>query len=242
MKQNKKKIWMAVMLAVILLLMIGFLLGARIKEVHIVGCKYYTEEELQEKLMHNAITKNTYGLYFTYALDKGEQLPFIESIEVKVNKIGSVDIHVVEKPIVGCMQYMSEYIYFDKDGVVVESDEELLEGVPLIEGIHFTKMTRNKPLGVKEEDQAIFEQIKNVSQLLIKYEIDTDRVKFDNKRKITLYVGKVRVKLGKRTSYDDQIAELSKLLPKAKKKKLKGELDMEYFEKGQEQIVFKKDE
>ena len=93
MKRKKKKIWMAVMLAVILLLMIGFLLAARIKEVHIVGCKYYTEEELQKKLMHNAITKNTYGLYFTYALDKGEQLPFIDNIEVKVNKIGSVDIH-----------------------------------------------------------------------------------------------------------------------------------------------------
>lgn len=242
MKRKKKKIWMAAMLAIILLLLIGFFIGARIKEVHIVGCKYYSEEELQKKLMHNAVTKNTYGLYFTYALDKGEELPFIENIEIKVKKLGSVDIEVIEKPIVGCIQYMSEYIYFDKDGVVVESNEELLEGVPLIEGIRFTKMTRNEPLEVKEEDKNIFEQIKNISQLLTKYEIATDKVKFDNKRKISLYVGKVRVKLGKHSSYDDQIAELSKLLPKAKKKKLKGELDMEYFEKGQEQIVFKKDE
>lgn len=242
MKRKKKKIWMAAMLAIILLLLVGFFIGAHIKEVHIVGCKYYSEEELQKILMHNAVTKNTYGLYFTYALDKGEKLPFIEDIEIKVNKIGSVDINVVEKPIVGCIQYMSDYIYFDKDGVVVESNSNLLEGVPLIEGIHFTKMTRNESLEVKEEDQPIFEQIKNISQLLTKYEIATDKVKFDNKRKITLYVGKIRVKLGKRSSYDDQIAELSKLLPKAKKKKLKGELDMEYFEKGQEQIVFKKDE
>lgn len=57
-----------------------------------------------------------------------------------------------------------------------------------------------------------------------------------------LYTGKIRVNLGKRNDYEEQIAELSKLLPKAKKKKLKGVLDMEYFEEGQDQIIFKVDE
>ena len=42
----------------------------------------------------------------------------------------------------------------------------------------------------------------------------------------------------KKERYDDQIAELSKLLPKAKKKKLKGTLNMENFEEGQEKIIF----
>ena len=123
----------------------------------------------------------------------------------------------------------------------MESNTEQLEGIPVIEGVNFTKMNLHEKLEVKESDEDIFERIVGVSQLLSKYEIDTDKVVFDSKKRVTLYVGDIRVSLGKRDMYDEQIAELSKLLPKAIKKKLKGELDMENFQEGQERSIFKMD-
>lgn len=239
--QNKKKIWILVILLIFFLTFLGIFFGAKIKNVHVVGCEYYTEEQIENKVLHSGVTENTFGLYFTYAFNRGVEIPFVEKISVEVTGVHSVDIIISEKAMIGCIHYMSEYIYFDKDGVVVESNTEQLEGIPVIEGVNFTKMNLHEKLEVKESDEDIFERIVGVSQLLSKYEIDTDKVVFDSKKRVTLYVGDIRVSLGKRDMYDEQIAELSKLLPKAIKKKLKGELDMENFQEGQERSIFKMD-
>lgn len=97
-------------------------------------------------------------------------------------------------------------------------------------------MNLHEKLEVKED--GIFEKILGISQLLTKYELDLDKVVFEYDKSVTLYAGKIRVKLGKKERYDEQIAELSKLLPKAQKKNLKGVLNMENFEEGQEQVIF----
>ena len=239
---NKKGLWKIVMLTILCLLLFGVILLGSIKKVEVVGCSYYSEKEIEEKVMNSALTRNCYGLYFVYATGHGESIPFVEKISVDITGVRAVRIVVSEKTIVGCIKYMGEYLYFDKDGVVVESSGEKQEGIPLIEGVNFTKMNLREKLEVAEKDEDIFERIMGVSQLLSKYEISTDKVLFDSDRKVILYADHIRIKLGKRDMYDDQIAELSKLLPKAKKKKLKGVLDMENFEQGQQNIIFKKDE
>lgn len=239
--KNKKRVWILVILFIFFLVFLGVFFGAKIKRVHVVGCEYYTEEQIEKKIINTGLTTNTFGLYFMYAFDRGVEIPFVEKISVEVTGMNSVDIIVSEKTMIGCIHYMSEYIYFDKDGVVVESNTEKLEGIPVIEGVNFTKMNLHEKLEVKKEDDDIFERIMGVSQLLSKYQIETDKVSFDSKKRVTLYVGDIRVSLGKRDMYDEQIAELSKLLPKAIKKKLKGELDMENFQEGQERSIFKLD-
>lgn len=239
--KNKKRVWILVILFIFFLVFLGVFFGAKIKRVHVVGCEYYTEEQIEKKIINTGLTTNTFGLYFMYAFDRGVEIPFVEKVSVEVTGINSVDIIVSEKTMIGCIRYMSEYIYFDKDGVVVESNTEKLKGIPVIEGVNFTKMNLHEKLEVKKKDDDIFERIMGVSQLLSKYQIETDKVSFDSKKRVTLYVGDIRVSLGKRDMYDEQIAELSKLLPKAIKKKLKGELDMENFQEGQERSIFKLD-
>lgn len=238
-RKRKRKILLAGIAALFILIIAGICLVGRIRNVSVVGCDFYTEEQIKEKVMHDGITKNSLGLYMTYVTGKGVELPFVGEIRIKVTGIDSVEIVVYEKKIVACFEYMSEYIYFDQDGVVVESSTEKKEGIPLIEGVTFLKMNLYEKMEVEEED--IFETILGLSQLLEKYEVETDKVEFDRKRAVTLYSGKIRIKLGKKDMYDEQIAELSKLLPKAKKKKLKGILNMENFEEGQEKIIFQKE-
>lgn len=239
---KKKKNFLITILMLVFLIIIGVGFLGRIKNVKVVGCEYYTQEEIEKQIMDSEITKNTFGLYYTYATGKGKELPFVDSISVEVKGINKVIIYVKEKSAVGCIKYMGEYIYFDQDGVVVESTTKKQKAIPLIEGINFKKMNLNEQLEVEKEEKDIFERITGISQLISKYDIETDKIVFDNKKKVMLYTGKIRVNLGKRNDYEEQIAELSKLLPKAKKKKLKGVLDMEYFEEGQDQIIFKVDE
>lgn len=235
-KQNKK-IWLIGVLFLLLLIITGISFGGSIREVQVFGCKYYTEDEIKDKVMNSVITRNSLGLYATYAGGKKPDIPFVERIVVELNGFHSVSIIVCEKTVIGCIPYMSEYLYFDKDGVIVESSPEHKEGIPVIEGVNFTKMNLHEPLEVDEP--AIFQQIMSVSQLLGKYQIATDKVYFDLERKVTLYVGGITVKLGKKDVYDQAIAELSNMLPKAKKKKLEGEIDMENYQVGQGSIILK---
>lgn len=239
-RKRKRKILLIGIPVLLLLFIAGIILFGRIRNVSVIGCEFYTEEQIKEKLMHDNITNNTLGLYATYALGKGEELPFVRKISVKITGMDSVEVVVYEKKIVACFAYMSEYLYFDQEGVVVESSTEKKKEVPLVEGVTFLKMNLYEKMEVEEED--IFETILGISQLLEKYQIETDKVVFDRKKAVTLYSGNIQIKLGRKDMYDEQIAELSKLLPKAKKKKLKGVLDMENFKEGQDKIIFQKED
>lgn len=234
-----KRMLLCLFAAFALVLFLAVFVGGRIRTVSVVGCSYYTDEEIEKQMMTDPVTKNTFGLYFTYARGKGISLPFVNQIKVKIQSWNSVEIVISEKIIIGCIKYMGEYLYFDGDGVVVESTTTQQEGIPLIEGVHFRKMNLYEPLEVEED--AVFQEIMGISQLLNKYEIETNKVVFDSKNKVTLYVDDIQVRLGKRDRYDVQIAELSKLLPKARKRQLKGVLDMENFTEGQDQIIFQKE-
>lgn len=242
-KLKKKKIKKFVLISITIGILLGFgflfFLG-KIDNVSIVGCEFYTEEQMKEKVMNNVITQNSLGLYLTYQFKKQTNTPFVEKIDVNILSWNSVEIIVYEKTMVACIKYMGEYLYFDKDGVVVESTTEAIDGIPLIEGVTFKKMNLHEKLEVKEE--GIFEKILGISQLLTKYKLELDKVVFEYDKSVTLYAGNIRIKLGKKERYDEQIAELSKLLPKAQKIKLKGVLNMENFEEGQNQVIFQSEQ
>lgn len=54
-----------------------------------------------------------------------------------------------EKSVVGYVSNMSSYMYFDKDGIIVESSSEQLPGVPWITGLEYGKILLYEPLEVK---------------------------------------------------------------------------------------------
>lgn len=238
-KRKQRMFLVGIFIGILFFVVVGICLFGRIRRVSVTGCGYYTEDEIEEKVIKTGLDHNSFALYFKYALGKAEEIPFVEKVDVEMKGIGSVQIKVWEKTVVGCIRYMGEYLYFDRDGVVVESTVKQQEGIPLVEGVTFLRMNLYEKMEVENDE--IFERIMGVSQLLSRYRIATDKVVFDSDNNVTLYVDDIRILLGIRNSYDEQIAELSKLLPKARKKKLKGTLDMENFWGGQEQIIFKMD-
>lgn len=235
-KRKIKKSVIGIGLLIIFLGIFVLFYNGSIKNVSMEGAMYYTEKELSDKVMDSMITRNALGLYLTYCFGKNKEIPFVEKIDVKMSSWNSVKIRVYEKTMIACIKYMGEYLYFDKEGVVVESTTKQIDEIPLVEGVSFQKMNLYEKLEVKEG--GIFEKILGISQLLSKYKLDIDKVVFEYDKSVTLYSGKIRVKLGKKERYDEQIAELSKLLPKAKKRNLKGVLDMEHFVEGQHQVIF----
>ena len=124
----------------------------------------------------------------------------------------SVRINVYEKAVAGYVEYLGHFMYFDKDGIVVESSNRAIEGIPFVTGLSYDHVVLHEPLPVKKP--TVFLTILSITQLLGKYNIETDRIAFDSDENITLYFGDARVSLGTDDYIDEKINEMHLLLPK----------------------------
>ena len=137
----------------------------------------------------------------------------------------------------GYVEYLGHYLYFDKDGIVVESSTQQIEGLPFVTGLDFDYITLHEKLPVEKED--VFRLILNITQLLTKYKIETDKIYFDNNYNITLYFGQVRVFLGTSDYIDEKINRLRFILPELEGHS--GVLHMENYEGEGDKFTFSRD-
>lgn len=180
--------------------------------VVVEGNTHYSSEQVTEMVLGDGLfSKNSLYLSMKYANRDIKNIPFVETLNVKILSPTSVKIIVYEKAMAGFVEYMGQYIYFDNDGIVVESSDMITDGIPQIVGMKFDHFVLNEPLPV--EDTSVFAQILDASQLLEKYEIDVDKLYFDDKFNLTLYFGDSRVKLGSFDGIDEKIIRLRAILP-----------------------------
>ncbi len=183
----------------------------RIKVVTVTGNDYYTKEEIVDFVLGDGYIKNTLYLYFKYKYLEHPVIPFIDTLEVEMDSVDSITIRVYEKGIVGYVKYLGKNVYFDKDGTVVESSDELMEGVPLIGGLSFNRLAMYQPLSVQDPD--VFGTILSVTQLLKKYSLGPDEIRFGNTGDIYLNIGDVRIALGTGEHLEEKIARIKQLEP-----------------------------
>ena len=91
------------------------------------------------------------------------------------------------------------------------------------------------------ENEELLSQILNLANLFSHYQIKWDKVEMNEKDEAVLYSGKVKVLLGKKDNYDEQVSALASILETAKKQGGSGEIDMRNY-KVKDDIIFKKSE
>ncbi len=185
-----------------------------VDSVTVIGNEHYTDEEIKDMVFTGPYSYNSIILSLMYRNRSTEDIPFIEKMDVDIIDAHSVRINVFEKAVAGYVEYLGHYMYFDKDGIVVESSNRIIEGIPFVTGLSYDHVVLHKPLPVK--NPSVFLTILSVTQLLGKYEIETDRIAFDSDGKITLYFGDARVSLGTDDYIDEKINEMHLLLPQLK--------------------------
>lgn len=208
----------------------------RVQNVTVEGNIHYTREEIIDMVLSDRLDYNSLYLSFKYKNKEIKDIPFIQTMSVKVLSPDTIRITVYEKTVAGYVEYLGRYMYFDRDGIVVESSETRTEGVPQVTGITFDHMVLYEPLPV--EDAAIFGQILSITQILSKYDITTDKIYFNESYEITLYFDKVRVRLGD-DNLEEKIMRLQYILPQLEGKS--GILQMENYDDESENVTFKQD-
>ncbi|BBF43006.1 cell division protein FtsQ [Lachnospiraceae bacterium KM106-2] len=234
---QRKRINIKRLLAFIVILVMGLamyvLTAFDLNTIEVVGNKYSTDETVASIIRKNTY-QNTLYVYSKIRFKNTYKIPFADGLEVDYVNRHKIKVRVIEKEIAGCLEYMNQYVYFDEDGNVLEISKKKIAKIPVISGIPFEEIQLYGKVKVK--DEKIFNKILNISEQIQQYNMSIDKIMYDSQNNLVLYMNKVRVYLGDKKSYDAVMAELAKILPKAKK--LKGYFDLTDYEAGQDKIYF----
>ncbi len=243
MYRNKKRVGIKILLAAVI---IAALLGAAyyvihtytVKTVYVEGNVHYTEEEIKSFVMDGPLGNNSLYLSMKYKNKGVENIPFVDVMDVSILAPDTVKITVYEKALAGYVKYLDTYMYFDKDGYVVECSDVRTAGVPQITGLSFDHMVLGELLPI--ENPEVFGTILNLTKLLNKYELTADKIYFHTSGDITVYFGDVRVALGTdQSGLEDKIMLLPNFLKELEGKS--GALQMEKYDEGNGKFTFKPD-
>ncbi len=233
---RKKFIVRTVLIGVVLLAVLFALLVTQfsVTEVKVEGNEHYTDAQIKEMVLPEGMLNNSLYLSVVYRNKEIKDIPFVEMMDVEIVSNHSIRINVYEKALAGCVNYLGNYMYFDREGIVVETSDRLTDGVPQIKGLTFQHVVMHEKLPV--EDSTIFSKILNITQLLAKYDLKADKIFFGSNKDVTLYFGQARVYLGADEKMDEKIMQLVPILPHLEGKS--GVLDMEDFDENTENIPF----
>ena len=206
----------------------------RLKNIEINGLTRYTEAEFTGKLEQGFLTSLTPVFCLVDNLYQKE-IPFVEQYEIEYVDRQSARIYVHEKRVTGCVIIMGRYMFFDKDGIIVESSDTVLPGIPVIKGLKFDEIALYRKLKVQKE--SLFDTILELARLIEKHGLPVQEISFDSGYKVTLELEGITVQLGKRTSYDEVLNALSGILASIPGRK--GLLDMQNYSSENGEVIFK---
>lgn len=209
----------------------------KIKNVYVDGNVHYTDEEIMDIVMEGPLGDNSLYLSLKYKKKGIDDIPFVQTMDVAILSPDTIRITVYEKSLAGYVEYLGNYMYFDKDGTIVEASESKTAGIPQVTGLQFNYVVMYKPLPV--EDKEIFEVILDITQLLNKYNLSADRLYFDSDKEMTIYFQNVRAAVGNGDNIDEKVMLLQSILPDLEGKS--GTIHLESYTEDTKNVTFEPD-
>lgn len=225
--------WILFLCLLIAVSVVVFLKSYELETITFEGNTRYTQQELTALLMTKKTDSITPFFWLRMKWKGADDIPFIEKTDIRMTDRHSVEITVYEKLVTGCVELRNQYMYFDREGIVVESSARRLPDVPLVTGLSFSKIVLREKLEVQRDE--LFDVILNLVRLIDKQEIDVQQIRFQQDYSVTLYTENCEVLLGKRDYYDNVLAVLKPVLASAQGRSLK--IDMTLYENGNDRIT-----
>ncbi len=183
---------------------------------------------------------NSLYLLGKYTFDKGELPSGVESLKVSLKNPWTVAVTVVEKSMLGYVDYDEAMLYFDEQGIATLRSAKQIEGVPYIEGLSLIQQRWKSEKVLPVEDDAIFEKLAETSRYLRKKNaLSPERIVCNTDGSdVVLYFGAVEVLLGNE-KYEERLAQVGPILEELKKyPDTAGTLHLENFDSSSASIRF----
>ncbi|MCQ2978998.1 MAG: FtsQ-type POTRA domain-containing protein [Clostridia bacterium] len=199
-----KEAFITVLLILVGLFIIMIMPFFNVNDVNVTGLDLVAKEEVLNVIGYNK-SKNIWHLMLNKPEAKINTLPMVNSCETKFRLPSTLDVRVSEIRIAGYIPYLSEYIYIDSNGKVVNITNEKIDGIPLIEGLNFHSFKLGNILEVSNEEALNI--IIEITNVLNKYNLSNsiDSIDVTSLDNLKLYVGNIEVILGEIEDYDQKI-------------------------------------
>lgn len=213
-KKRRGKMVVVLIILILIALLVGgfyyFISTYSVKTVYVEGNVHYTQEEIKSMVMQGPFGSNSMYLSWKYK-DKGvENIPFVDVMNVEVLSPDTIKIVVYEKALAGYIEFMDSFMYFDRDGYMVETSNARTIGIPQVSGLKFQHVVLGEKIPV--ENDGVFETVMSITNLLDKYEINAEKIYFQSDMDIVLYIEELRVLLGKAVDLEEKIMVLPTIM------------------------------
>ena len=171
------------------------------------GNELYSSTQIENMVLNDEYSWNSLYVDLKYRFVDIGEVPFVDTMEVSLDNPHTVHIKVYEKGMLGYLYINSigQNAYFDKDGFVVETSTEVIDGVPKITGISCEEVVLYEKLQLENSDI--------LRDLLKKYNLLPDEIQYDSNMEPVLYYGTIQVKIGSEDNLSQKVVRLSIILP-----------------------------
>lgn len=241
-RKKRRKIFGLVFLNILLLLAIGALIVVKVftvEQVAVTGNELYDDAMIQECVLNDKYSWNTLYVYLKYRFKEPEAIPFVDTMEISMKLPHTINIHVYEKGLLGyvTIDSLGQNAYFDKDGIVVETSAEVIEGIPRIEGMPVESVVLYEQLPIESR---VRKELLGLTQTLKKYGLVPDSIRYGADKTYTLMYGSIFVQLGAADNFSDKILRVKEILPKLEE--MSGTLHLESWTEQTTDIIFEQKE
>ena len=215
-RKKRRKIGLYILLILILLIAAGVFMvmnGFTVENVVVEGNELYSSTQIDNMVLNDEYSWNSLYVDLKYRFVDIGEVPFVDTMEVSLDNPHTVHIKVYEKGLLGDLYINSigQNAYFDKDGFVVETSTEVIDGVPKITGISCEEVVLYEKLQLENSD--ILRDLLNLTQTLKKYNLLPDEIQYDSNMEPVLYYGTIQVKIGSEDNLSQKVVRLSIILP-----------------------------
>ena len=215
-RKKCRKIGLSILLILILLIAAGVFIVMNVftvENVVVEGNELYSSTQIENMVLNDEYSWNSLYVDLKYRFVDIGEVPFVDTMEVSLDNPHTVHIKVYEKGMLGYLYINSigQNAYFDKDGFVVETSTEVIDGVPKITGISCEEVVLYEKLQLENSD--ILRDLLNLTQTLKKYNLLPDEIQYDSNMEPVLYYGTIQVKIGSEDNLSQKVVRLSIILP-----------------------------
>lgn len=218
------------------ILVLSVLLLFHVQEMQVVGNSYVEENQILNFVWEDPNTSNSLYTLWKFKSGSYHKPEYVEAIDVSLKAPWKVQLTVTEKKLIGCMVAEGEYNYFDREGMVLLKSPELLEDIPMIEGLGSNAVELYEKIPV--ENEKVFSYILQLTEEFEKQELSPDRILWEEDS-MNVYFENVCVQFGK-NGFEEKVLQVSAILPKLEGKK--GVLHLEHYSQTSASISFEEKE
>ncbi len=208
-----------------------------IKEVEISGCTLYTEDQVKRVVLvgdgsMQSLRGNAFYLPLLYRNRKITNVPFIDTISVRMKDTSSVEIQVTEKKYHAYVRANGTNYYIDDKGIVVQASDKVLPDTPRITRMQVTSAKVGEPL--ETERTFAVEQALEALRMLEKYDLSASSIRSEENGGVSFKINKIRFYLGE-DGYDYKVEKIRQLMPSLEGRK--GSIDLRNYEPDGRDII-----